>query len=84
MFYFQGSMPLSRCILMLIASFMIYRELENAGNMSDLLQMLGASIDTANAIDGIPIMDEKGAELAPQDASVTFKDVEFPMRKEKF
>ena len=47
-----------------------YRELENAGNMSDLLQMLGASIDTANAIDGIPIMDEKGAELAPQDASV--------------
>lgn len=41
MFYFQGSMALSRCILMLIASFMIYRELENAGNMSDLLQMLG-------------------------------------------
>ena len=37
MFYFQGSMPLSRCILMLIASFMIYRELENAGNMSCLL-----------------------------------------------
>ena len=51
MFYFQESMALSRCILMLIASFMIYRELENAGNMSDLLQMLGASIDTANAID---------------------------------
>ena len=83
MFYFQGSMPLSRCILMLIASFMIYRELENAGNMSDLLQMLGASIDTANAIDGIPIMDEKGAELAPQDASVTFKDVEFSYEERK-
>ena len=68
---------------MLIASFMIYRELENAGNMSDLLQMLGASIDTANAIDEIPIMDEKGAELAPQDASVTFKDVEFSYEERK-
>ena len=83
MFYFQESMALSRCILMLIASFMIYRELENAGNMSDLLQMLGASIDTANAIDEIPIMDEKGAELAPQDASVTFKDVEFSYEERK-
>ena len=45
--------------------------------------MLGASIDTANAIDGIPIMDEKGAELAPQDASVTFKDVEFSYEERK-
>ena len=35
MFYFQGSMELSRCILMLIASFMIYKELEKTGNMSD-------------------------------------------------
>lgn len=43
----------------------------------------GASIDTANAIDGIPIMDEKGAELAPQDASVTFKDVEFSYEERK-
>ena len=82
-FYYSGSLDLSRCILVLIASFMVYQELENAGNMSDLLQMLGASIDTANAIDEIPIMDEKGAELAPQDASVTFKDVEFSYEERK-
>ena len=28
-------------------------------------------------------MDEKGAELAPQDASVTFKDVEFSYEERK-
>ena len=45
--------------------------------------MLGASIDTANAIDKIPVMDETGAELAPQDASVVFKDVEFSYEERK-
>lgn len=53
-FYYSGSLDLSRCILMLIASFMVYQELENAGNMSDNLQMLGESMRKANSIDDTP------------------------------
>ena len=40
--YSGGSLPLTRCLLMLVASFMLYAELESAGNMADNLQMLGA------------------------------------------
>ena len=43
--YSSGSLPLTRCLLMLVASFMLYAELESAGNMADNLQMLGASMD---------------------------------------
>ena len=62
---------------MLVASFMLYAELESAGNMADNLQMLGASMDKANSIDDTPVMDIDGAELRPEDASVRFEDVSF-------
>ena len=77
LFYFNGSLGLSHCLLMIIVSFMIYSELESAGNMADMLQMLNASMDTANAIDDTPIMDVEGADIVPKDASVVFENVDF-------
>lgn len=76
-FYSGGTLSLARCLLMLVASFMLYAELESAGNMADNLQMLGASMDKANSIDNTPVMDIDGAELVPADASVEFQDVSF-------
>ena len=76
-FYSGGTLSLARCRLMLVASFMLYAELESAGNMADNLQMLGASMDKANSIDDTPVMDIDGAELRPADASVEFQDVSF-------
>ena len=76
-FYSGGTMTLSRCLLMLIVSFMIYSELESAGNMSDNLQMLGASMDKANSVDETPTMDIEGQELKAADGSIDFEDVSF-------
>lgn len=82
-FYTNDSLSLARCLLMLIVSFMIYRELESAGNMSDNLQMLGASMDKANAVDDTPTMDTDGAEREPADASVAFQNVSFSYGQRK-
>lgn len=82
-FYFGGSMTLSNCILLLIASFMVYQQLENAGNMSDNLQMLGESMRTANAIDETPVMDIEGKEITPKDASIDFENVTFAYQDRK-
>ena len=76
-FFSGGTLSLARCLLMLVASFMLYAELESAGNMADNLQMLGASMDKANSIDDTPVMDIDGAELTPADTSVEFQDVSF-------
>ena len=75
--YAGGILPLSRCLLLLIASFMIYQDLESAGNMSDNLQLLGTSIDQANSIDSTPVMDIDGKELEPEDSSISFQNVGF-------
>ena len=76
-FYSDGTLPLARCLLMLVVSFMVFRELESAGNMSDNLQMLGASMEKANSIDGTPTMDIDGQELTPAYAAISFDDVSF-------
>ena len=76
-FYAGGTLPLARCLLMLIASFLIYAELESAGNMSAQLQMLGAAMDKANSIDDTPTMDIDGKNLDTARASVEFRDVRF-------
>jgi ATP-binding cassette subfamily B protein IrtB len=77
LFYAGGTLSLSRCLLMLIASFLLYAELESAGNMSASLQMLGAAMDKANAIDDTPVMDVDGRDLASVRPSVEFSEVSF-------
>lgn len=76
-FYAGGTLTLSRCLLMLIASFLLYAELESAGNMSASLQMLGAAMDKANSIDNTPTMDIDGKSLKPTHFPVEFRDVHF-------
>lgn len=76
-FYAAGTLPLERCLLMLIVSFMLYRELESAGNMSDNLQMLGAAMDKANSIDDTPVMDIEGQEVTPAHRDICFENVSF-------
>lgn len=83
LFYLDKSMTLSHCMLMLIASFMIYKELENAGNMSAMLQMMDASMDKANSVDETPVMDIDGANIRPADSSIVFDNVEFSYGEKK-
>lgn len=52
-------------------------QLLNAGNMASLLQMLAASMDTANSIDDTPVMDEKGADITPKSSGIVFDKVDF-------
>jgi ATP-binding cassette subfamily B protein len=81
--YLGGGMGLASCLLMLIASFLVFGNLESAGNMSALLQMLGASMDKANSIDDTPTMDIEGKDLSPADASVSFEKVDFSYEDRK-
>ena len=76
-FWLDGSLPLAYGLILVIASFMVFNDLENAGNMASLLQMLAASMDTANSIDDTPVMDEKGADITPKSSEIVFNKVDF-------
>lgn len=76
-FWLNGSLSLAYGVILVIASFMVFNDLENAGNMASLLQMLAASMDTANSIDDTPVMDEKGADVVPASSEIVFDNVDF-------
>ncbi len=76
-FYLNGSLSLAYGVLLVIASFMVFNDLEGAGNMASLLQMLAASMDTANSIDDTPVMDEKGTDLTVPKEDIVFDNVDF-------
>ncbi len=76
-FWLNGSLSLAYGVILVIASFMVFNDLENAGNMASLLQMLAASMDTANSIDDTPVMDEKGADVVSASSEIVFDNVDF-------
>ena len=76
-FWLNGSLSLAYGVILVAASFMVFNDLENAGNMASLLQMLAASMDTANSIDDTPVMDEKGADVVPASSEIIFDNVDF-------
>ena len=76
-FWLNGSLSLAYGVILVIASFMVFNDRENAGNMASLLQMLAASMDTANSIDDTPVMDEKGADVVPVSSEIVFDNVDF-------
>lgn len=77
LFYLQGSMTLVYCLLMCVASFLIFSELEKAGGKSFALRLIESSIDKINEIDETPIMDLLGQNITPPNMDIELKDVSF-------
>ena len=73
-FYLNGTMALSICLLMTVASFMLFSQLQSAGNTSSLLRLLDVSIDKVNEIDKTPVMDEHGKPVKPENYNITELD----------
>ena len=77
LFYLKGSMTLVYCLLMCVASFLIFSELEKAGDKSFALRLIESSIDKINEIDETPIMDLSGQNITPPNMDIELKDVSF-------
>lgn len=82
-FYLNGTMALSICLLMTVASFMLFSQLQSAGNTSSLLRLLDVSIDKVNEIDNTPVMDEHGKPINPPNYNIAFDDVSFSYGEHK-
>ena len=83
LFYLNGTMALSICLLMTVASFMLFGQLESAGNISALLRLLDVSIDKVEEIDHTPVMDEQGKARHPSHYNIVFDDVSFSFGEHK-
>ena len=76
-FWFNGSMTLTNCLLMLICSFILFEQLDSAGSFSSLFRSIDIGVDKANAILSVRPMDIDGEELTPEHVDVAMSDVDF-------
>ncbi|MBR1597734.1 MAG: ABC transporter ATP-binding protein [Lachnospiraceae bacterium] len=81
--YFDGNMDLATCIVMLIASFMVFAALESAGSYSSLLRIVDISVDKANEILSVPEMNIEGDNVSPATRNIAMENVDFAYDKRK-
>ena len=76
-FWFNGTMELSNCLLMLLCSFILFEQLDSAGSFSALFRSIDIGVDKANAILCVEAMDIDGQELIPEQENIALSHVDF-------
>ena len=76
-FYFDGSMSLLYCIMMMISSFMIYESLDSMSAFTALMRNINIAVTKTNEILDMPPMDIDGEEIEPQNRDIELKNVGF-------
>jgi len=82
-FYLNGSMELTKSLIMVVCSFMVYEQLKVAGSCVANMRIAEHSIHKANKIDDVPIMDEGGKDIVPTSTEIRFENVDFAYEKKK-
>lgn len=81
--YINGAMELINCLLLVISSFMVYAQLESAGNYSALLRVLDLSMDKINKVFETPVMDIDGKAIKPESCAIKGENVTFRYENKK-
>lgn len=82
-FYFQGTMGLTKCLLMLICSFIIFEQLDSAGSFSALFRSIDIGVDKVNKILKVPSMETEGKKIIPENYDVDMENIEFSYGSKK-
>ncbi|WP_312701801.1 ABC transporter ATP-binding protein [Sedimentibacter sp.] len=81
--YISGAMELINCLLLVISSFMVYAQLDSAGNYSSLLRVLDLSMDKINKVFETPVMDIDGKTIKPESCTINGENVDFRYENKK-
>lgn len=81
--YLNGAMELTNAIMMFVAAFMVFEQMKSAGISIATLRIAEASIDKANETDNVPVMDEGGRAVDPENHDVVFENVDFAYGERK-
>ena len=82
-FYFNGTMPLAMCLMMLICSFILFEQLDSAGSYSTLFRSIDIGVEKANAILHVPPMDIDGQDILPERCDIALEHVDFSYDQKK-
>ncbi|HAM69255.1 MAG TPA: multidrug ABC transporter ATP-binding protein, partial [Ruminococcus sp.] len=81
--HISGSMDLLTTIIMIISSYLIYAQLDNAGKYSALLRTVDVSVRQAQDILATPQMDISDADITPAHCNIHADNISFAYEKRK-
>lgn len=76
-FYLDGTLSLVYCLMMMVSSFMVFEQLMTAGSSMANLRITESSINRANEIDSVPVMDDHGRKIVPETHDIELESVDF-------
>ena len=78
-----GTMDLLTTIIMIISSYLIYAQLDNAGKYSALLRTVDVSVRQAQEILATPQMDISGEDIQPEHFDISAEKIGFAYEHRK-
>ncbi len=81
--HISGSMDLLTTIIMIISSYLIYAQLDNAGKYSALLRTVDVSVRQAQEILATPQMDISGEDISPEHFDLAAENIGFAYEQRK-
>lgn len=78
-----GSMDLKTALILTVVSFQIFAEIEQTDAGLSMLRIVTSSIDQAGKADRMPVLDEEGKNITPEDHDITIEHVSFSYGNKK-
>lgn len=79
--FLQGNMDPSVCLIMIVASFMVFNKLEAAGQFSALLRQIDGCMDKVQLILDAPALSEPSQSAKPAEFDIALNQVSFSYDK---
>lgn len=76
-FYLDGSMTMTYALMMIIVSFQVFADIEQTGAGLTVLRVVSSSIEEADKVNLLPVMDEAGHDVAPSRHDIALEHVSF-------
>lgn len=82
-FYFDGTMPLLYCIMMMISALMVYESLDTMSSFTALMRNINIAVTKTKEIMDLPPMDIDGEEMTPKKRDIELRGVGFSYDRRK-
>ncbi len=79
----KGEITAEKCLLLVVASFMIYATVELAGSIAAVARVVDACLDRLEKIADIPLLDENGEEHTPKNYDIDVRNITFSYDKKE-
>ncbi len=75
--FIKGEISMTYALMMVIVSFQVFADIEQTGAGLTVLRVVSSSIEEADKVNLLPVMDENGKDFRPSTEDISLKGVSF-------